>query len=62
MSYYDEADYALATLKDEEIEPLSSDAVRSLIKEAKTIREHHPSKDARFFADKVYRFLSEHFI
>jgi len=46
-------------------EPLSSHAIldemQALKKEAKIMSEVHPSKDARFFADNVYKFLSEHF-
>ena len=45
--------------------PLSFDAVlaevRALQEEAKIMSEVHPSKDARFFAGCVYKFLSEHF-
>lgn len=48
-----------------EDKPLSSHAVladvRALQEEAKIMSEVHPSKDARFFAGCVYKFLSEHF-
>jgi hypothetical protein len=36
--------------------------VRALQEEAKIISEIHPSKDARFFAKNVYKFLCEHYL
>jgi len=35
--------------------------VQSLKEEAKILSEVHPSKDARFFANSVYEFLSKYF-
>jgi hypothetical protein len=35
--------------------------VRALQIEAKIMSEVHPSKDARFFAKNVYKFLCNHF-